>query len=524
MPGYFALVLHAHLPFVRHPEHPRFLEESWLYEAITETYLPLLEMLDHWQRDRVNARITLCLSPTLCSMLLDPLLQARYERRLEGLIELADREIIRTHWEPPTQRLAETYAQRLSQIRRLWRACGRNLVGAFRRLQDEGRIEIITCAATHALLPLLVNSPGALRGQVLTARDYHRQCFGRESVGFWLPECAYAPEIEGALVEAGFRWFILESHGLLNSTPRPRHGTFSPVFTPNGLAVFGRDRESAKQVWSRNEGYPGDPRYRDFYRDIGFDLDLDYIEPYLPSPRKRGFTGFKYYAITGVRGEKTIYDPAAARAAVEEHSRHFLRNSVRRIDRIQTAMDRQPIIVAPYDAELFGHWWHEGLDFLDTVTRLALAHHPAFSFVTPTDYLRNHSTNQIARPSPSTWGDRGHLGVWLNERNEWIQPHLRAAEEKLSELAKWYSDADDLTVRALRQAARELMLAQASDWSFMIHAGVNPEYASRRVETHLQSFLRLNQQITTSNINTDTLGLLEETNNLFPNLGCRYWV
>jgi 1,4-alpha-glucan branching enzyme len=317
MPGYLALVLHAHLPFVRHPEHPRFLEESWLYEAITETYMPILEMLRGWERDRINARITICLSPTLCSMLLDPLLQSRYERRLEDLIELADREVLRLQWEPQMKRLAENYANRFRQIRSLWFACQRNLVGAFRRLQDEGRIEIITCAATHALLPLLVNSPGALRAQVLTARDHYRQCFGKDPIGFWLPECAYSPEIEWALTEAGVRWFIVESHGLLHGTPRPRYGTFSPVFTPDGLAVFGRDRDSANQVWSRLEGYPGDPRYRDFYRDIGFDLDLDYIEPFLPSPGRRGFTGIKYHAITGARGEKShlrSFDRARSRA------------------------------------------------------------------------------------------------------------------------------------------------------------------------------------------------------------------
>ena len=524
MPGYLALVLHAHLPFVRHPEHPRFLEESWLYEAITETYLPLVEMLEGWRRDRINARITVCLSPTLCAMLLDPLLQARYERRLNGLIELAEREVVRTHWDRPTQRLAEHYVERLHELNRLWRACGRNLAAAFRRLQDDGRVELVTTAATHALLPLLVNSPGALQAQVLAARDYHRQCFGRDPIGFWLPECAYAPEVEWALVKSGFRWFMVESHGLLNALPRPRFGTFAPAFTPNGLAVFGRDWESARQVWSRHEGYPGDPRYRDFYRDIGFDLDLDYVEPYLPSPGRRGFTGIKYHAITGVRGEKTLYDPAAARVAVEEHARHFLRNRVKQMARIEPAMDRPPVVVAPYDAELFGHWWHEGLDFLDTVTRLALARQPAFNFITPTDYLRRHSTNQIVRPAPSTWGDRGHLGVWLNERNEWIQPHLRAAEQRLSDLAQWHSGDDPLTLRAVKQIARELMLAQASDWPFMVHTGTNADYARHRVETHLCNFLALYEQITTGKLDSARLAALEETNNLFPKLDPGDWV
>ncbi len=523
MPGYLALVLHAHLPFVRHPEHPRFLEESWLYEAITESYLPLVELLRLWQDDRVNARITLCLSPTLCSMLLDPLLQARYERRLDGLIELADREVVRAHWEPRIQSLAEGYSARLRELRRLWHNCDRNLAGAFRQLQDDDRIEIVTCAATHALLPMLSESPESLRAQVIVGCDHYRRCFGRDTVGFWLPECAYSLQVERALLEAGVRWFVVDSHGLLHATPRPRHGTFEPVFTPDGLAAFGRDRDSATQVWSRSHGYPGDARYRDFYRDIGFDLDLDYVEPYLPSPRRRGFTGIKYYAITGPRGPKDVHDPVAARVAVEEHAAHFLRHRARQLARVEPVMDRPPIIVAPYDAELFGHWWHEGLDFLDVVTRTALDGSPAFSFVTPSDYLRRHSTNQVARPSPSSWGDQGHFCVWLNERNEWIQPHLRVAAERMADLARWHPMADDLTARALKQAARELLLAQASDWPFMIHTGTNPEYARRRVETHLQRFLRLHEQITTSRVDPVGLGEIEEQDNLFPNLDYRCW-
>src|SRR5204863_2339934 len=94
--GYFALVLHAHLPFVRHPEHERFLEESWLFEAITETYLPLLTIMDGWHRDGMESRLTLTLSPTLCVMLRDPLLKERYARHLDSVIELAEKELHRT--------------------------------------------------------------------------------------------------------------------------------------------------------------------------------------------------------------------------------------------------------------------------------------------------------------------------------------------------------------------------------------------------------------------------------------------
>lgn len=523
MSGHFALVLHAHLPFVRHPEHERFLEESWLYEAITETYLPLIELIERWQQDRLNVRLTLTLTPTLCAMLADPLLQSRYERRLAELIELAEKETFRTHWDAARRPLAEGFRERFLQLREQWHRCDRNLVGAFRRLQEAGRLELITCAATHALLPLLAGQPGALRGQILTARDHYRACFGRDPVGIWLPECAYAAEVEPVLAEANLRWFILDTHGLLNSTPRPRHGTFAPVFTPDGLAAFGRDLDSARQVWSRNEGYPGDPRYRDFYRDIGFDLDFEYVRAYLPSPDHRGFTGIKYHAIGGVKGEKRIYQPAAAQAAVQEHAAHFLAARQRQLTRVEEIMDRPPILVAPYDAELFGHWWHEGFLFLDALVRRALDGASGFTFVTPTDYLRQHATHQQVRPSASSWGEGGHLRVWLNETNEWIQPHLRGIEQRMTELARRFPQPGGLVERALRQAARELLLAQASDWPFILNSGTSPEYARERVTAHIGRFLRLHEQLLAGAVDEARLAEWEGADNVFAHVDWRNW-
>src|SRR6266404_5319551 len=202
MPGYFSLVLHAHLPFVRHPEHERFLEENWLFEAITETYVPLLQIMEAWRRDRLLARLTLSLTPTLCSMLMDPLLQDRYERHLNELIQLINKEVLRTQWEEPVSRLALFYRERLKGIRDYYFAWNRDLVGAFREAQHLGQLEIITSAATHALLPLLADHPQSVRAQILVARDHYKKCFGREPRGIWLPECAFVPGLEKALREA----------------------------------------------------------------------------------------------------------------------------------------------------------------------------------------------------------------------------------------------------------------------------------------------------------------------------------
>ena len=521
--GYLSLVLHAHLPFVRHPEHEKFLEESWLFEAVTETYVPLLQILDGWRRDGMDAPLTLSLSPPLCAMLLDPLLRDRYTRHLDGLIELAEKEIHRTHWDRAFRELAWMYHHRFSVMREVWRDCGGNLVNAFKQFQDEGRIEIITTAATHGLLPLLANHPPSLRGQILTARDHYRSCFGCDPRGIWLPECAYVVGIEQFLQEANLRWFILDSHGVLQAKPRPRFGTYAPVYTPNGIAAFGRDFDSSRQVWSQQEGYPGDPRYRDFYRDVGFDLDFDYVKPHLPSPENRGFTGIKYYRITGGVGDKQVYDRSAALQAAAGHAGHFLDQRAGQVQRLAGLLDRPPLVVAPYDAELFGHWWYEGPEFLDYFARKLFYDQKTIALITPGEYLHRHPTNQIAQPCASSWGEEGYWRVWLNEKNEWIYPHLQVAQERMTSLAQRFQSADGLIGRALCQAARELLLAQASDWPFILRAGTSPDYARRRVKDHLLRFIALHDQLTTTGVDEKWLDEIESRDNIFPAVNWTYW-
>lgn len=522
MHGYLAIILHAHLPFVRHPENERFLEESWLYEAVIETYLPLVQVMDGWLRDGMETRLTLTLSPTLCSMLLDPLLQDRCTQRIDALIELAEKEIHRTHWDRPYQPLAQMYWERLTSLRNTWLHYGRNIVGAFRKFQEQGKLEIITTAATHAVLPLLSSHPPSLRAQVMIARDHYRRCFDRDPSGIWLPECAYAPGLENVLQEAGIRWFLMDTHGLLHGTPRPRYGVYAPVFTPNGVAAFGRDHESATQVWSRQSGYPADPRYRDFYRDIGYDLDLDYVKPYLPGTSGRGFTGIKYYSITGAPA-KTVYDRKAALQVAADQAQHFLESRMTQLQRLGNIIERPGLLVSPYDAELFGHWWYEGPEFLDYFMRKTVFDQRAVRLTTPQEYLADHPTHQIVSPAPSTWGEEGHLKVWLNDQNQWILPHLDAAQTRMTQLVIHHPNPDPLTQRALKQAGRELLLAQSSDWPFIMRTGTSPEYAARRVRDHLMRFLSLHEQLTTTRVDEARLSAMEAQDNLFPDLNPGYW-
>ena len=523
MKGYFSLVLHAHLPFVRHPEHDKFLEENWLFEAITESYLPLVQLLSRWRQDKVRARLTLTLTPTLCSMLLDPLLRERYERHLADLIVLAEKELLRTQWERPFQQLAQFYHQRLEELRCLYQFLDGDLVAAFRQSQDLGQIEIVTSAATHTLLPLLADYPTSLRAQVEMGCTHYRQCFGCDPRGIWLPECAYVDQIESALKQARLRWFILENHGVLNARPQPRYAIFAPIITPGGLAALGRDSDSARQVWSRNEGYPGDPRYRDFYRDIGFDLDFDYIKPHLAAPGQRGFTGIKYHRITSRTGPKQVYERLPAVQAADQHASQFLAARIEQIKKLAAILDRPPLVLSPFDAELFGHWWYEGPEFLDFLVRKAAFDQDTFAMITPEDYLKLHPASQSATPAASSWGEEGYWQVWLNEKTEWIYPHLDVAQRRMAELASRFANPDALQARALKQAGRELLLAQASDWPFILRTGTSPEYARKRLKDHLLRFTELYEHLVAGTVPEDLVARLESLDNIFPELDFRLW-
>ncbi len=517
--GYLAMVLHAHLPYVRHPEHEHFLEERWFYEAVTECYLPLLWVFERLLEDNVDFRLTFNLSPTLIAMFNDDLLRQRYVRHLELLNELAEREVERTRRQPEFQATAQLYRDLVSKARYLFTEKYHwDLTGAFKRIQDSGKLEIITTGATHGYFPLLGVQREAVYAQVAVAVQYYERNFGRPPSGFWLPECGYHPGDDRILKKFGIKYFLVESHGLLHASPRPKYGYYAPVYTPAGVAAFGRDMESSKQVWSAKEGYPGDFDYRDFYRDIGYDLDLDYIGRYLPEGWIRSHTGFKYHRITGLSDCKEPYNRHYAMEKAALHAGNFMFNREKQIEWLAAIFDRQPVVVAPYDTELFGHWWFEGPQWLDFLCRKIYFDQRTFAMITPGEYLGIYPCNQVSVPSESSWGWQGYHEVWLNGANDWIWRHLHKAAERMVELANNFPEAEGDLRRALNQEARELLLAQSSDWPFIMKTGTMVEYAKRRFETHISNFTRLYEEIRYNRIDVGRLGSLEQQDNLFPEI------
>ena len=515
--GYLAIVLHAHLPYIRHPENEFFLEERWLYEAITETYIPLIDIFERLEKEGVDFALTISLSPPLVSMFADSLLQQRYLNHLNKQIELADKEVERTSY-TPFYETALVYRERFYQSRRIFLEYDCNLVNAFKKYQDSGKIEIITCAATHGFLPLLMTEPEAVRAQVATAVDLHKRSFGRNPAGIWLPECAYTAGIDDILKEFNLRFFFLDTHGVMFASHRPRYGVFAPVYCPSGVAAFGRDPESSKQVWSAKEGYPGDHDYREFYRDIGFDLDYDYMKPYIHPDGIRINTGFKYYRITGNSHHKEPYNPKQALEKASLHAGNFMFNRELQLKHLSSLMDRLPIIVTPYDAELFGHWWFEGPQWLEYLIRKIHYDQDTVELTTPSKYLDEFPCNQVVTPCASSWGNKGYNEVWLCRANDWIYRHLHLAAARMVDLANSYPEASGLRYRALNQSARELMLAQSSDWAFIMSTGTMVDYAVKRTKTHLKNFLRLYDEIKNNYISEGWLKTLEEKDNLFSSM------
>ncbi|NOV00121.1 1,4-alpha-glucan branching protein domain-containing protein [Paenibacillus planticolens] len=503
--GYFALVLHAHLPYIRHQEHDADREDRWFFEAMTETYLPLLEVMHHLSQDQIDFRITFSMTPTLLSLFSDPLLQDKYRTYLSELIALADSEQVRLHKDPVLLPLAKHYSQRFQELQKLYESYNGNIIVAFKHYQALEQIEIVPSAATHAYLPLL-KTEESIRAQILTAVKEYERYFDRKPRGFWLPECGYTPGIERVLDEAGIQYVFTDWTAVAFASPQPHRGLLAPLMAAShGLTAFPCDPESAQQVTSAEHGYSSDFLYRDYYAGSG--------------------TGFKYDRNTSNGSLKVPYHPALALAKATEHAEDFLQHRQKQVQQGLRWMDRKPIIVSAYPAELFGHWWYEGPHFLEQLCRNLFLDQTTLKMVTPSEYLEEYPTSGAGRLNESSSGRNHSSEAWLQESNHWIYRHLHEAEERMIRLAtkqEHPSPSDSMSVevlkRALNQAARELMLAQSSDWAFMMDSQSLADCAIRRTKTHLGCFHQLCDQVDAGEVDEILLADLEERDRCLPDV------
>ena len=311
------------------------------------------------------------------------------------------------------------------------------------------------------------------------------------------------------------------TRGALLGNPTPKAGSFAPVQCPNGFTVFIRDIAASDAVWSEESGYPGDPLYRDFYRDIGFDLPLDYISPYIESGPTRVYTEFKYWAVTGKKAvDKKPYDRAAALERAKEHAASFLRDRVKSAEDAAPLLSRPPLMVAPYDAELFGHFWFEGVAWLEALFRQA-ATEPKLKLISLGEYCKLYPENQVSMPEFSSWGDGGYAEVWVDGANDWIYRYSFKAAERMTELAERFPDESGLRERILNQAAREVLIAMTSDWALLMRAGKSSSFARHQVEDAITNFNKIYEMLSSNTVGTEWITKLEKRNNLLPEINYR---
>jgi 1,4-alpha-glucan branching enzyme len=506
----FVLTLHSHLPYVLN--HGRWPHGSdWICEAAFDTYLPLLEALRRLGAEDTPGPVTIGFTPVLANQLVSPAfvreMEAFFEQRLTACAE-APASLAKTG-ESHLLPLVEFWRTRLLRLRQLFHDVGGDLVGAFRALEASGRIEIIGSAATHGFLPLLARDE-SIRLQLAVGTAEHRRLFGRAPAGCWLPECAYRPRgpwapwptaprigvrrgIEEHLADAGFRFFFVDAH--LASAGRPlglsgdpaaldpevhqpaarldaEPGKRSPyqayrVAHARGVgdvSAYVRDPRASMQVWSRSEGYPGDGAYLEFHK-------------------MRWPGGLKLWRVSGPDvdlGAKEPYDPELALDHARGHAHHFtgLLSAIAGGE----AQRRDGVIVAPFDTELFGHWWFEGPDFLEHVYR-ALRGRPEVRPTTGSQHLARHASRTAIRMPAGSWGANGDFSMWLSDQTAWTWERLWPLEERFWDVAPG-ALASEGSRFVLAQAARELLLAQSSDWQFIISTGAAADYGERRFREH----------------------------------------
>jgi 1,4-alpha-glucan branching enzyme len=529
--GYFAFVLHTHLPYVlAHGRWPHGMD--WLSEAAAETYMPLIRIMNEMIGEGVRPKLTIDISPVLCEQLADESFKEEFAAYLVQKIKAAqnDAEEFYKYSQQNMLENAQMWEKFYGETLARFNAIGRDMIGELRKLQDAGYLEIMTCGATHGYLPLLSRDESVQAQTKLAVKNY-RKHFGRDPRGMWLPECAYRPRykwappvpIDGSseaydrkgadefLSENGIDFFIVDSALLkggksigvyidrfealrklwgqfeaqykpreedVDKTPREVYLISSAAEGKKPTAIFSRDPETGLLVWSGEHGYPGDGHYLDFHK-------------------KRFPGGLRYWAVTSAKSDladKVEYNFGGARARTPENSDHFAGKAHDILVGHHGMIGSAGILTAPYDAELFGHWWFEGPLFLkEVITRVSADPEIELTFLAE-HYDRVQPTEIISIPEGS-WGEGGHHYIWLNEENEWTWKHIYESEKKMCELARhWQANKDSIDsglTDVMKQAARELMLMSASDWQFLISTWAARDYAELRLSEHYSDFKRL---------------------------------
>ena len=562
--GSFCLVLHGHLPYVlRHGVWPH--GEDWLYEAAAEAYLPLLDAIGHCALHDVNAHITLGLTPVLLEQLCHEHFKSGFERYLQDRIALAreDQNEFAKQGNGHMGYLADRWVENYTKIEEQFASVNRDIPAAYAAHANQGQIQLLTSSATHAYLPLLYED-ASVRAQLRAGLASSHRILGFKPTGAWLPECAYRPGgnwqppiqwsgkanrigIEHLVADETINHFFVENHliercrseQVLNDgqwwkvgsdeVGKYPHRGWRSVNEPHGVnsdgtglarvAVFARDPQVCEQVWSGEIGYPADDVYLEFHKKWG--------------PKR----GLRYWKITGHKvdlGAKDLYYPDDVPGKLHEHVSHFCDFVKERLWDYHRSTGRCGVVTASFDAELFGHWWFEGPQFLRDVL-LTLHHDPDVDVVTAEQYLKRHPADMVVSLPEGSWGDGGDHRVWANTQVNWMWDIEYRCETNFGKAIRdlpWQTDAQ--IEQLLSQTARELLLLQASDWQFIITRGQAIDYGIKRFMQHVSRFETLLDLAEKLAQDSTYLGKLNDTEQfevkdaqlhdiIFPEIDLNWW-
>ena len=487
--GYFGLILHGHMPYVKKSGVWPF-GEFILFEAMNETYIPMLNVLRTLKDNGIKTAITINITPILAEQLADDYIKQRFTEYMEDLISRAKNDIQRDAKNPQKKQIAEYHLKNFEYVLdTFYHNYYRDILGTFKWLQNEGMIELITCGATHGFLPLFESDSGIF-SQVQTAVDTHKKHFHRDPKGIWLPECAYRPEeykhgklresIDYWLNNSGIEYFFVDSHGILDAEIIEQKNdiglnTNFGFKLKTGVLAFGRNKNTSRQVWDAKIGYPGDVNYREFHKK-----DHD--------------SGLRYWRITDKsigQKEKQLYDINAAQEKVDSHANHFISVLYDELKGFNLKNNLNGIIISPYDFELYGHWWMEGISWLKRIFEL-IYNHEDLQMITISEYISKYKDNfSMIKMKESSWGEGGHFEVWKNPEHGWIWPYINGSIKEFENILELNPNPNEWEKRILKQIARELILLEGSDWPFLLYTQQAKEYANQRFHHHHQKFNKL---------------------------------
>ncbi|MBU1671542.1 MAG: DUF1957 domain-containing protein [Actinobacteria bacterium] len=497
MNGYFSMVLHTHMPYVRkNGAWP--VGEDWLYQAMSETYVPLLGMLAQLEGEGLRDCLSLTLTPVLCEQLADPYVQGRFADYLETMSEHAgdDARDFVYFSDDARKALAEAYRDEYARKHAAFEAIGGDILAALTSFEEAGLVETLGCSATHAFLPGL-GDWRAVRAQVILGLESHRKHLGTNPRGFWIPECAYRERLERLLGSEGVE-YVLVDPSALGGLPSTRAYRVSG----SSLCAIARSESAHRNVWDEDTGYPTDGHYMD-------------------STKYYDGSGLHYWRVTGPRvsiEHKEVYELVPAMGRALDHARHFFDQVADELA-AGAAGGTPPLVLASFDTELFGHGWREGVYWLE-ITLRSLASSESVRPVLPSRYLETYPPSESVELLETSWGtDRDH-STWMNPETEWMWEEIGDAQQRLYELLDASSGGGAERDRALRQAAREVLLMESSDWPYMVAKGRAGDYAIERFRAHSRRFGTIARGLGEDGSIQDNTPLaeIEEVDNLFSDL------